>query len=77
MAEQSLNLELMFKDGENKNNKITITNPLPNLTTAVVQAAQTAIISANLFEKAGVNPYVAADGARYVERTVTDVYVVE
>lgn len=73
----TLNLELKFKSAQFKSKKITINNPILDLSDAVVQAAQQAVIDANIFDNEGDNPYAQLDGARYVERTVTDLYNVQ
>lgn len=70
-------LELKFLNGEGKVRTLTIQNPIDNLTPSQVQAAMTAIINQDLFYKDGVAHYTALHSARYVDRQVQDIFVIE
>lgn len=67
-------LQLNFLDGEAKNSSLTLTNVKEDLTAETVATAMNEIITANVFERKGVDAYNEARNARYIERTVTPLY---
>lgn len=72
--ETTKTLELKFKTANGKSKNLSLRNPRENLTAAEIQPAMDAIVGLGAFEVKGVNPYAAIDSARYVERTVTDIF---
>lgn len=70
-------LELRFKTGEGKSRTIGIDQPVMDLDSASIEAAMQTIIDQNMFEKEGVNLFNTIKGARYVTRTVADVFETE
>ncbi|WP_256864637.1 DUF2922 domain-containing protein [Marinilactibacillus piezotolerans] len=73
----STKLELRFKTGEGKSKTIGINQPVLDIDQETVEAAMQKIIDQNLFEKEGVNLFASVRGARYVTRTVADVFETE
>ncbi|RAV79383.1 DUF2922 domain-containing protein [Aerococcus mictus] len=77
-SQENFNLELLFKTEEGKTKKVTIKEPKEDVSAEVAQAALAAIVDADIFaNEDGFDPYATATGARYVRRTVTDIYQVE
>jgi len=72
--EEIYNLELLFKDEGGANKKITITNPKEGLPAQVAQSALEAIAAADIFVGTNGDSYASGTGARYVRRTIEDVY---
>lgn len=70
------NLELLFKDASGASKKITLRNPKLDLTAPQVKDAVDAIAAAEIFDGENGDPYAEGVGARYVTRTVEDVYEV-
>lgn len=70
-------LELMFATSEGKSRVLGINQPALNLEPEVVEAAMEAIIAQDMFELEGVKLYTKPLGARYVTRTVEDIFEVE
>lgn len=73
--EQTNNLELLFKDAAGSSKKITLRNPQEGLTSQVVQGVLDVIAGAEIFVGDNGDTYAQSVGARYVRRTVEDVYV--
>lgn len=70
-------LELLFLDGVGNSRKITIKDPVEGLTEERAKTAMEVIVNTNIFIDSGVDVYAAADGARYVIRSVQDIYKAE
>lgn len=70
-------LELRFVTSLGKSKTMSVKDPILNLTTEQAQQAMNSIISLNMFQIEGVNPYATVAGARYVERVVDDIFEVE
>lgn len=70
-------LELRFGTSLGKSKALSVKDPILNLTTEKTQAAMNSIISLNMFQIEGTNPYATVVGARYVERVVEDIFEVE
>lgn len=70
--------ELLFKNEAGKVKKISISKPKDDIDQSTAKQAIDAIIAADSFvDNLGQKVYIQADGARYVTRTVNDVYTVE
>lgn len=67
-------LELLFLNEEGKSRKLSIRNPQENLSEEIVREAMDTIIAQDMFENEGISLYSQIKGARYVARTVTDVF---
>lgn len=72
--EETNNLELLFKDEAGSNKKVTLRNPKLGLTAQEAQVALDAIAGAEIFVNENGDAYAQAVGARYVRRTVEDIY---
>ncbi|GEL66386.1 DUF2922 domain-containing protein [Marinilactibacillus psychrotolerans] len=70
-------LELRFKTSEGKSKMIGVSQPILNLDSAVVEAAMKTIVDQNMFKKEDVNLLESIKGARYVTRTVDDLFEIE
>ncbi|MER2173316.1 MAG: DUF2922 domain-containing protein [Carnobacterium sp.] len=70
-------LELRFVTSLGKTKTMSVKDPILNLTTEKAQQAMNSIISLNMFQIDGSNPYATVAGARYVERVVNDIFEVE
>lgn len=70
-------LELRFVTGEGKSRVIGINNPILDLAPEIVGEAMDTIIAQDMFEVEGVKLYTRTKGARYVTRTVEDIFEVE
>ncbi|GEQ33842.1 DUF2922 domain-containing protein [Marinilactibacillus psychrotolerans] len=70
-------LELRFKTSEGKSKMIGVSQPVLNLDSAVVEAAMKTIVDQNMFKKEDVNLLESIKGARYVTRTVDDLFEIE
>lgn len=73
----TLTLEMKFGTGDGKTRNLTIKNPKSGLTSENIQPAMETIIGLNAFEIKGINPYAALGSARYVERTITELFTAE
>lgn len=73
----STKLELRFKTGEGKSKTLGISQPVMDLDSAVVEAAMQKVVDQNMFEKEGVNLFESIKGARYVTRTVDELFETE
>lgn len=69
-------LELLFKDASGASKKISLRNPKLGLTAQEAKDAVDAIAAAEIFNGKNGDTYAEAVGARYVTRTVEDVYEV-
>ncbi|MGO4929524.1 DUF2922 domain-containing protein [Fundicoccus sp. Sow4_F4] len=70
-------LELLFNDAAGAARKITVKDPIENLTAEVAQAAMDKIVETDIFLDEGMDVYAVAEGARYVTRSIQDVYKAE
>ncbi|BCB05788.1 DUF2922 domain-containing protein [Bacillus sp. KH172YL63] len=64
-------LELEFKTETGKPAKLTINDPVEPIDTAAVKAAMNNLIATNVFGSSN-GAFVGVEGARVVERNVTD-----
>lgn len=71
---ETYRLELNFANEVGKNRKITIRQPIEGLTEAEVLPVMELIAEKNIFSDDGLDPYEVAKNARYVRRTVEDVF---
>ncbi|XJS10984.1 DUF2922 domain-containing protein [Aerococcaceae bacterium WGS1372] len=76
MMNTTNNLELLFKDASGVNKKISLRNPKLDLTPQQAKDAVETIVAAEIFNGKNGNPYAEAVGARYVKRTVEDLFEV-
>lgn len=74
MMEHTINLELLFKNGEGKNTTVKVPNPVPGLDRSTTEAVMTVIKDSDLFAKEGVDSHANIVGARYVTRNVEDIF---
>jgi hypothetical protein len=65
-------LELIFENEQGKSSRITLDQPVELVDTAKINAALSAVVTANIFSSSG-GDFVKATGARIVERNVTDI----
>nr|WP_141604476.1 DUF2922 domain-containing protein [Terrilactibacillus laevilacticus] len=65
-------LQLQFENAQGGTATVSLDNPVEPVNTAAIQAAQTAILSQNIFSSTG-GDYVKLKGAKIVERNVTDI----
>lgn len=72
--EESYNLELLFKDEAGSSKKLTLRNPQVDLAPEVVQATLEVIANAEIFVSDKGDAYKEVVGARYVRRSVEDIY---
>ena len=70
----TIKLELQFATEEGKSRTLSVNQPAMDLDQATVEAAMEAIAAQNLFEYEGIQLYNQVKGARYVTRTVNDVF---
>ena len=73
----TIKLELQFATAEGKSRTLSVNQPAMDLDQATVEAAMEAIVAQGIFEHEGVQLYNQVKGARYVTRTVDDVFEVE
>ncbi|MGO4940953.1 DUF2922 domain-containing protein [Fundicoccus sp. Sow4_D5] len=73
----SSTLELLFNDGLGAPRKITVKDPIESLSAEVAQAAMDKIVETDIFIDEGIDVYAVAEGARYVTRSVQDIYKAE
>lgn len=67
-------LELNFETELGKSKKISIRRPVIDLTELEILPVMESIAAAEIFSDDGIDPYQSAKGARYVRRTVEDVF---
>lgn len=72
--EETYNLELLFKDEAGSSKKVTLRNPRLGLTSETVQSALDVIAGAEIFVSDKGDAYHEAVGARYIRRSVEDIY---
>ena len=70
----TIKLELQFATEEGKSRTLNVNQPAMDLDPATVEAAMEAIAAQGIFEFEGVQLYNQVKGARYVTRTVDDVF---
>ena len=70
----TVKLELQFATEEGKSRSMSINAPALNLEPEVVQAAMDSIAAQNIFEQEGVKIYNQVKGARYVTRSVDEIF---
>ncbi|MFL2131451.1 DUF2922 domain-containing protein [Ruoffia sp. FAM 24228] len=73
--EETLNLELLFKDEGGASKKISIKNPKEGLSSQEVQSALDTIAGAEIFVGVNGDSYAVGTAARYVRRAVEEIYV--
>ncbi|WP_064093108.1 DUF2922 domain-containing protein [Rossellomorea aquimaris] len=64
-------LELQFKTDSGKSGKVTVNDPVEPIDTVQVKAAMDNLIATNVFGSSN-GAFVSIEGARVVERNVTD-----
>lgn len=69
-----LTLEMKFGTADGKTRNLSIKNPKSGLTAEEIKPAMETIVGLDAFEVKGVNPYAALGSARYVARSVTDIF---
>lgn len=69
-------LELIFENEEGKTVTYSLDSPIDPADVVAVEAAMDEIITQNVFSTSGGN-IVAKKGARFVERTVTEIEIGE
>lgn len=74
--EETVKLELRFGTSEGKTRTLSVNQPALDLEPGIIQTAMEAIAAQGIFEAEGVNLFQDVKGARYVTRTVEDVYEV-
>lgn len=70
----TVKLELQFATEEGKSRSMSINEPALDLEPEVVQAAMETIAAQNIFEQEGVQIYNQVKGARYVTRSVDEIF---
>lgn len=73
----TIKLELRFATSEGKSRTLNVNQPALDLDPAIVQEAMEAIASQDLFEQDDVQLYNQVKSARYVTRSVDDLFEVE
>lgn len=73
--QDTYNLELLFKDEAGSSKKVTLRNPKLGLTSQDVQSAIDTIAGAEIFVGDNGDSYAEGVGARYVSRTIEDIYI--
>jgi len=74
---ETYNLELFFENEEGRSRKLTIRQPLEDLTEADVLPAMQTIVDTNIFDDDGLDRFAVAKNARYVRTVIDDVFEVE
>lgn len=74
MTEEILHLELLFHNALGATKKITVRKPKANLSEAEVRNTIDVIAATEIFAGKDGDPYVTGQGARYVQRTIEDIY---
>ena len=70
----TVKLELQFATEEGKSRSMSINEPALDLEPEVVQAAMETIAAQNIFVQEGVQIYNQVKGARYVTRSVDEIF---
>ena len=73
----TIKLELQFATEEGKSRILNVNQPAMDLDQATVEAALECIAAQGIFEFEGIQLYNQVKGARYVTRTVDDVFETE
>ncbi len=73
----TVKLELRFGTSEGKTRTLSINKPALDLEPGAVQSAMEAIAAQGIFENEGVQLYQDVKSARYVTRSVDDVFELE
>lgn len=73
----TIKLELKFATEEGKSRTINVNQPALDLEPALVQEAMETIARQGIFEQDGIQLYNQVKGARYVTRSVNDIFEVE
>lgn len=78
MAEiTTTNLELKFKNSVGKAKTVSVKEPRAGIDRATAEAAVNQLVNADIFVDESGDAYAVGVGARYVQRTVNDIYSVE
>lgn len=77
MSKVEQNLELLFRNQAGKAKKIVMGSPRQGLDRSTAESAINKIVSTDIFDDSSGDTYATAEGARYVTRTVDDIYMVE
>ena len=75
--ETTLTLEMKFGTADGKTKNVSLKNPKAGLTSLEIQPVMQTIVGLDAFEVKGINPYATLNGARYVQRSITDVFAAE
>ncbi|UUX35058.1 DUF2922 domain-containing protein [Fundicoccus culcitae] len=75
--EGTLTLELLFKDTKGASKKVNIRNAQEALDRETVENLVNTLVNSDIFVKDGLDLYATPTGARYVRRTVEDIYMVD
>ena len=70
----NVKLELQFATEEGKTRTLSINEPALDLDPETVQAAMDTIAAQNIFEQEGIQIYNQVKGARYVTRSVDEIF---
>jgi hypothetical protein len=73
----TIKLELKFGTSEGKTRTLSVNQPALDLEPALVQEAMETIAAQNIFEQDNVQLYNQVKSARYVTRSVDEVFEVE
>jgi uncharacterized protein YpiB (UPF0302 family) len=74
MTIETLTLQLEFKNAEKKTRQLNLEHTKPDLAPELVQQAMNQIATSHLIDKKGVDAYQSPQAARYIRRTVSDVF---
>ena len=78
MAEvTTINLELQMKNAAGKTKTMRVSEPREGLDRITTEAAAQQIIDANIFKDDSGDTYATNVGARYVKRTIDEIYNVD
>lgn len=74
METETYELELIFKNAIQKDERVKIKNPVLNLDAAVVKDVMQSIQDAEIFVEDGYDVYANQEAARYVLRRVDSIF---
>lgn len=77
MSQTTVKLDLRFKTATGKSRLLGIQNPKANLSAETVKSAMNEIVAQKMFENEDGQLYDQVKGARYVTRTVDEIFEVE
>lgn len=77
MSQTTLTLDLQFKTAQGKSRTMGIRDPKAELDREIVEGAMQTIAQQAMFENEGDQLYAKVKGARYVTRTVDEIFTVE